>query len=147
MQLLRKLQRRPLQDWLSVAEAILWLLAARLALRLVAFQTLEEWVGRPSRDTVQGAERIEICRGVQWVISKASALLPGETVCFPRAIAAQRMLRRRGIQTTLYYGAMTLPSRELKAHVWLQDGAFGIVGFENAEDYHILARYPQANNL
>jgi hypothetical protein len=142
IQRLHRLRRSSWREQLIVLKAGLWLVTARLALRLVSFQTLEGWFGRPSRDSVHGAERTAICRRVQWAIAEASDLLPGETVCFPRAMAAQMMLRRRGIQTTLYYGAAKLPTRKLKAHVWLQDGTVGIVGFENAAEYHILAKYP-----
>jgi len=125
-------------------EALVCLSIARLALRLVPFARLTWILERKGQDYLRDGERARVREGVQWAISEASLYLPGETVCFPRAIAAQMMLRRRGITTTLYYGAATLPTRELKAHVWLQDGAIGVVGHETAGEYHILARYPEA---
>ncbi len=125
-------------------EALLCLSAARLALWMLPFARLAWFLKHSGQDKLHDAERTRVREGVQWAISEASLYLPGETVCFPRAIAAQMMLRRRGITTTLYYGAATLPTRELKAHVWLQDGAIGVVGHETAGEYHILARYPEA---
>lgn len=124
-------------------EALVFLTAARFGLWLLPFARLTWFFERGGQDKLRGAERTRVREGVQWAISEASLYLPGETVCFPRAIAAQLMLRRRGITTTLYYGAATLPTRELKAHVWLQDGAIGVVGHESAGEYHILARYPE----
>jgi hypothetical protein len=52
------------------------------------------------------------------------------------------MLRRRGIQATLYYGGATLPQEGLSAHVWVQDGTVGIVGHEVAGAYRIVLQYP-----
>jgi len=79
---------------------------------------------------------------MQWLINEAAGFLPGETTCFVRAIAAQSILRRLGMGTTLYYGAATLPDSGLTAHVWLQDGTAGIIGHDMPRHYHILARYP-----
>jgi len=42
---------------------------------------------------------------VRWAIWTATRHQRERVVCFPRAIAAQAMLRRRGVSTTLYYGA------------------------------------------
>jgi hypothetical protein len=76
-------------------------------------------------------------------MNEAAWFLPGDTVCFPRAIAAQMILRRLGMGTTLYYGAATMPERGLTAHVWLQDGSEIVVGQHDGQDYHILARYSE----
>lgn len=131
---------------LYLAEALASLAAARFALWLLPFARLTWFLERVPRTEIHGEERETRRKGVQWAIGKASSYLPGETTCFPRAIAAQAMLRWRGIPTTLYYGALTLANRELRAHVWLQDGAAGVVGHEAAEEYHILARYPKVES-
>jgi hypothetical protein len=57
------------------------------------------------------------------------------------------MLRRRGIDATLYYGAATLPQRGLMAHVWVKDGVEAVVGCQAANKYHILARYPEVQQI
>ena len=63
-------------------------------------------------------------------------------VCFPRAVAAQAMLRRRGVSTTLYYGATSQTDKGLSAHVWVQDGETDVVGKRSAAGVKVLARYP-----
>ncbi|MBF8276456.1 MAG: hypothetical protein HW390_1529, partial [Candidatus Brocadiaceae bacterium] len=47
--------------------------------------------------------------------------------------------------TVLYYGAATLPEKDLCAHVWVRDGDEDVVGCLAAKGYHILARYPESN--
>jgi hypothetical protein len=152
-------------------EMIFYLFAARLALRVIPFRWLTWFFELPPRrpaDTfaererlrvrskvpyetckneIIGTERARFRKGVRWYIKEASWFLPGQTVCFPKAIAAQAFLRRFGMGTTLYYGAATLPERGLTAHVWLQDGDQVIVGHTNGQDYHILARYPEPDAL
>jgi len=152
-------------------EAVFCLLAARLALRVIPFRWLTPCFERPAerpeatyarrariwkssspklytphKDTISDDERKRLREGMQWLINEAAWFLPGETACFARAIAAQSILRRLGIGTTLFYGAATLPESGLTAHVWLQDGAVGIIGHDTAQRYHVLARYPDKKN-
>lgn len=72
----------------------------------------------------------------------ASHVLPFKIVCFPRGFAAQAMLRRRGITTTVYYGAASRSGRGLVTHVWVQDGAEGVMGLRAATGYKVIAKYP-----
>ncbi len=151
-------------------ETMLYLFLARLALRVIPFRWLTLYFERPAeppeatyarreqiwkssspkrytphKDKIAGDERKRLREGMQWLINEAAWFLPGETSCFARAIAAQSILRRLGVGTTLFYGVVMLPGSGLTAHVWLQDGAAGIIGHDTAQYYHILARYPDKN--
>ena len=144
------MQRRAL-NWLKrqllTAEVVGYLLLARFALTVFSFQQLTWFFERPTRQPeLTGEARIGQRKEVRNAIYKIHRRFPGSTTCFHRAIAAQAMLRRRGIGTTLYYGAATLPGRGLATHAWVQDGADGVVGYLTAqrEGYHILARYPES---
>jgi len=137
------LARRSLKDLLLFTEAWVCLLAARAAIRTVSYRHLEPLFGRrPRRPERSGAEREEGRRRVQRAVRAAARRLPVPSTCFCEAVAAQIMLRRRGIGTTLYYGAATFPERGLTAHVWLRDGREGVVGHWTAAGYHVLACYP-----
>ena len=145
---LARFSHLPTRARADLIEAAACLLLARLAQRLMSFQQLTRLFGRPAvRAEVGGAEREQTRKGVQWAIEEACWYLPGEMACIPRALAAQTMLGRRGVVTTLYYGAAILPGRGLTAHVWLQDGKEGIVGHEIAQDYLVLACYPETNSM
>jgi hypothetical protein len=95
-----------------------------------------------NRDEITGTERVRFRKKAQSLINLAAWFLPGETVCLPRAIAAQAILRRLGMGATLYYGAATVAERGLAAHAWLQDGDEVIVGQTDGQEYLTLARYP-----
>jgi hypothetical protein len=129
--------------WLLV-EAYISLLAARWAIRVIPFRRLTWFFVRTAaRPEATGAERARLIRRVRQAIYTVSRRQPELLVCFPRAAAAQAMLRRRGVSTTLYYGATSLGGRGLVAHVWLQDGDSGVIGRLAAEraGHRPLARF------
>jgi hypothetical protein len=162
-----RFRRIPARARPYLLEAMFYLLVARLALRVIPFRRLTRFFERPPRrpletfaerqrigvsaripftaghDEITETERERFRRRVQRQTNLAAFFLPGETVCFPRAIAAQVILRRLGIGTTLHYGAATVSDRGLTGHAWLQDGNEVIVGQSNGQDYRILARYPE----
>lgn len=128
-----------------LVEAALCLLAARIALAVVPFRHLRRWIERPMhRPELSGDQRVrarEEIRSTLWILQSNPRI---HTTCLQDAIAAQAMLRQRGVGTTLYYGAATRPGEGLAAHAWLQDGDTDVVGDPAARShhYHVLARYP-----
>jgi hypothetical protein len=138
----RRFLAQPPPRRLLALEALAWLLAARLAARCCPSRRIAAWASRaPHRAPPDAAARERLDADVAWAVEAVAARLPG-TVCLPRALAAQAMLRRRGVATTLYFGALRVPAGALGGHVWLQDGARGIVGHQAARDCHVLAAYP-----
>lgn len=140
---LRRFLQAPAAGQRLLLETALTILAAQIALRIFPFRWLVWWFTRPARQPErQGAARRAACEEIRTVIYFANQWFAINAVCFPLSIAAQSMLRRRGVSTTLYYGAATLsPHDGLTAHVWLQDGDEGVVAHENLTQFQILARY------
>lgn len=134
--------RLPAHERRLAAEAALLLAGARLAIAIVPFARLSRLFMRPaSGPELEGAERAAARAAVRRALHRGARRLPGQTVCFPRAVAAQAMLRRRGVSTVLYCGAARAPETGLAAHVWLADGDEGIVGQRAAAGRAVLARY------
>jgi len=141
MRLLRKLLSIPKARRRLLFEAAWSLLLARIMLRCLPFHRLAGYCSRrPTQTEVAGPLRGSLCLDVGSAVERMAALLPGRTVCFPQAIAAQALLRRRGVSTTLYYGARE--DRSLTAHVWIQDGDVGVIGMPREGEYSVLAKYP-----
>ena len=144
-------RRQRLAHYSLMAETIVYLLAARVALAVFSFQHLVWLFERPTRQPeLTGEARVrarkEVLRAIYVVKRK---IFRDKTTCFHHAIAAQAMLRRRRVSTTLFYGAAQVPERGLVTHVWLQDGANGVVGHLTAKQgrYRILARYPSREGM
>jgi len=122
-------------------EACRSLVIARLMLLFLPFPWLASYASRrTSKAELEGVERNRICRQVAEAVDRVADLSPMKIVCFPRGIAAQAMLRRRGISTTLYYGAVN--EGRLVAHVWIQDGENGVIGMPPPSKYTVVAIYP-----
>lgn len=119
-------------------EAGLAVLAASLAIRLVPFRSLaERLAGTETGDRQADAETIYWLRRA---VAAWARRLPWRALCFEQGLATFSLLRRRGFQTTLHYGAATIDG-ELKAHVWVTSGAAEVIGCENREEYGLLARF------
>jgi len=63
-------------------------------------------------------------------------------MCFEQGLAAQLMLRRRGIASVLYFGVAPNDQNGLAAHVWVRDGDVDVVGGESASEFAVLATFP-----
>jgi hypothetical protein len=62
-------------------------------------------------------------------IRRIAPLTPTNSNCYPQALTAWWLLRRRGIPTTFYYGAaFNEEGTELEAHTWLRCGPLVVTG-------------------
>lgn len=65
-------------------------------------------------------------------IVRSTLLLAGRTTCLSRAIAAQRMLRRRGVHAQLRLSAESGSSPQFSAHAWLETNGLVVLGPQGA---------------
>ena len=138
----RTLWRMTWQDRLILGEAIVWLAIAGLIIAVVPFRKVGVLAARPVRKRPPAHEaRNRMRRQVRWAIVTAARRVPWRALCIQQGLAAQFMLRRRGIPSVLYYGA-ALREGDLKAHVWVRDGNIDVIGGEAASRYALLARFP-----
>ena len=126
--------------WLRVEASVL-VLAARIAVAVLPHPRLVQVLERPVRRREPAGRhrddlRDEVALAVRWTVDR----VPG-AVCLPRAIAAQAMLRRRGIATTLHFGVPAASSADRALHAWLTDGAIGITGARTSAAYRSVVSY------
>ena len=141
VQPIRRFVRLGLPRQLLVVEATLALAAARAA---VAFLRFKSAVRLGSRELGRGEPLPpksvdEIC----WSVRAASARVPWRAMCFERGLALQWMLRRRGTDARLVYGARLQGETGLDAHVWVTLGERILIGGVQAENYRRLATHPE----
>lgn len=123
-------------------EAVVALLLASLAIAVLPFRMLMRTIANPRG----GAGSIDADRAAHEVtqaIRRAERRLPLRIVCLHKALAAQWMLRRRGVAADIHYGIS--PAGEvLKAHVWVDVGAKTIIGEDESLGYARVATFPAA---
>ena len=122
-----------------LGEAGCAMLLGSVLIRILPFRRLASLLSRNSTQPVRTSD--EEIRRIRRAIQAWSRRLPWRTKCFEEGVAAHWMLRRRGLASTLYYGAATIDG-QLKAHVWVRSGDKDVVGCENADEYAELARFP-----
>lgn len=78
-----------------------------------------------------------------WAVEAAASKVPWRTMCIEKGLTVQRMLRTRGIDAILHYGARLHPeSGKLEAHVWVTVEDRPVIGGEEAGTFAAVASYP-----
>jgi len=110
-------------------EALAWLAVAELARRGLPFRHVVRLL-QPAvvaKDLKPG-EADRIADRVAWAIAAAARRAPWRAVCFHEAIAAQRMLARRGVAAVAHYGVLRDDQGHLPAHIWISVADRIVVG-------------------
>jgi hypothetical protein len=128
------------QRWLLI-EAGLFLAAAAAAIAILPFSRVTRLAGKARNIAPRMPEDGEV-RVLRWAIEAMARRAPFRSKCFERGLAAQWMLRRRGFDPTLFYGAARGAGGALAAHVWVCVGDRDVIGCENAAAFTMIARFP-----
>ncbi len=116
-------------------EAFASLAAARIALAVLPVRAVFRWLASPLRRATRRPTRRSLpdtAEQVRWAVLTAARYGPGTFVCFPQALAAHAMLRRRGIPSVMHYGVRRSLDQQLRAHTWLEVGDRMLLGGEGA---------------
>lgn len=134
----------------ALAEAFAMLALASVIVKLSRFRLIARLAARPVTAPAP-ADPAHTVATVAWAVRAAARRARFRAVCIEQGIAAQAMLRRRGIAATLHYGIAS-ESAGLSAHVWVRCDDRDVVGCEEAPRFRLLAsftgevrRAPQVN--
>lgn len=83
----------------------------------------------------------ELAKQIGWAVRAASAYTPWSSSCLVQVIAAQKMLRERGIGGVIYLGTARGDAAGFKAHAWLKHGETFITGEAGHEQYQVLTTF------
>jgi hypothetical protein len=127
---------------LLIVEAMAGLAVAAAAIAVLPFRKAVK-VGsmgeRRSADRFTDLDVDEIC----WSVKAVAARVPWRAMCFERGLAVQWMLRRRGLDAKLVYGARLGEEAGLDAHVWVTLNDRILIGGEQAAEFQRLATHPE----
>jgi len=109
---------------IDAASALVALIVADVAVRFVPFNAIVKRVRSELRTTHTDDASIAI-KQVKWAIGAAQRRIPWTIPCLATAIAANRLLARRGIPSEIRLGVRTSATANIDAHAWLvADGVF-----------------------
>jgi hypothetical protein len=130
-----------------LAEAVVCLLAARTALIFVPFPRLARRLGtfvppaaaRASAQAAAKPEQARLAGDIGWAVTRAARYVPFRAVCLPQAMAAQVMLKRRGVKSIMHFGAAKGQDKPLDAHAWLDAAGVEGTGYPEAKNFAEIA--------
>lgn len=131
---LRRFVQLPRSRQALLLEAAGWLALAWLLVRALPFRFWSRWLGTPSPGEIDlaGAERDPRVRDICRAITAIRARLGDRLTCLMLAMAAQWMLSRRRISSSLVLGTRTEQDAQkrltIKAHAWVRVGSGVVLG-------------------
>ena len=142
LRILRHVLAQSPQQWVDLLELVSRLGCARLMTRWVPFRTLAPYLGTPMEETPQQPLlfRPEWLDYMGWAMPRVSRHLPWKCNCLTQAIAAKRMMTRRGLPCTLYFGVAKNDAQHepFQAHAWVRCGTEIVTGDEQLDRYVVL---------
>lgn len=114
----------------------------RAFILFVPFNKLRKRMGKHKEESSEKETRdvYKIASHISWVVTLISSKTPWESKCLVQALTAQRMLKSKGISTTIYLGVRK-EENEMKAHAWLRCGEYYVTGGAIREQYTVVAKF------
>ncbi|WP_270165966.1 lasso peptide biosynthesis B2 protein [Paenibacillus sp. SYP-B4298] len=125
-----------------LAEALLSLGWARI-MKALPFSRVAPGLGAHMEETgtQPNPSQVPSLKQVAYAVNLMSRHTWWESKCLVKAMAAMRMLERRGISCTLYMGMAREETGQLLAHAWLRSGPYYITGAEEKDRYTCVATF------
>lgn len=139
------LLRRPWADQWLVVQVYVLLGVTRLAINTLSFARLEPLLGQRLVESTREApvEHLRQARKIAWAVRAVSPYTPWQSNCFPQALTAKILLRRRAIPSTLYLGAAFKQEKTagLEGHAWLRCGPCYVTGGDGSQHFGAIAAF------
>ena len=120
-----------------------WLYSAVFRFRILYTQSdkLRKNWGKEGEESPETAtmEEYRYAKRVSYAVDHVCNKTKWESKCLVRALTAQKLLRKKGIPSTLYLGC-GLKDGEMVAHAWLRCGKMYVTG-GNGADYATVDKF------
>ncbi len=115
----------------------------RFVILFVPFNKLAKKMGAIGTETSSDFDETHLpyIRSVRRSVIYASKNTPWESLCMVQALAAQRMLNAKKIDSTIYFGLAKNEMNEPIAHAWLKHGGKIVVGEKGMNRFSVVAMF------
>src|ERR1700742_1491373 len=102
------------------AEALFTTAYVKITLLFLPFRKVVKWLGvRKEEHTIdKQPQNISLVKKISFAIKLCDRYAPWPTECYTRSLTAKIMLKRRHLQSTLYFGLCKDEQNKLKGHAW-----------------------------
>ncbi|MBT2758427.1 lasso peptide biosynthesis B2 protein [Mesobacillus foraminis] len=127
---------------LLLIEAYILLGYARV-LKSVSFSKVTPLLGENWNETSLEMDdsNKKILKNVSDAVDIMSRYTLWESMCLVKAIAAMKMLEKRKIESTIYFGTAKDDSGKLIAHAWLRSGPYYITGADVMNRFVVVSKF------
>jgi len=124
-------------------EALVNLFLARAVLACIPFRRMATWMGTMGSESAAEIPdgQTLVVEDISWAVQAMASRVPWDSRCLAQAIAGYRMLLKRGIPSTVYFGVKKDAQVVFGAHAWLRCGPCIITGEAGHTDYHVLCQF------
>lgn len=78
---------------------------------------------------------------ISCIIANVIRFTPWESKCLVQSLTAQKMLRRKGISSTLYLGVKKDENGKMIAHSWIRSGEYCVTGGSEMKGFAVVAKF------
>ena len=129
-------------------EALAALAIARLAMACLPFRRIAAWLGTPGAESPATATAGEMrtAQEIGWAVGALARRVPWDGRCLAQALAATGMLRRRGLEGTVSFGARRGESAGFDVHAWLRLGSRMVTGGPGHERFQTFTTFARGRS-
>lgn len=117
----------PLKEVQAFGEAWFLLHFSKLLILMFPFRSIASRLGQSQFETCSQEVEKKYWLDVEVAINRASRFTLHKSKCYDQALTAKRMLKRKGVLSTLYFG-LSKAEDGLNAHAWVRVGTRIITG-------------------
>lgn len=116
---------------------------ARVFIIFMPFNRLRKIMGKYKKESneIVDVNTHKIAKKIGWAVSEAARYTPWNSKCLVQALTTQRMMKEKGISTTIYLGVSKGKDNEMLAHAWIRCGSYIITGGANKNEYVVVAKF------
>ena len=131
-----------LRQKLLFLEAFILTGMMRYKILRVPFNKLKQQLGTYNKESkgVLSIEEYKVAKNIRWIVTTISRHTPWESLCLVQAMTVQKMLKKRGISTTIYLGVNKDQNNDMKAHAWIRCGEMYVTGGDGS-GYATVAKF------
>jgi hypothetical protein len=141
----KKFLKAPLADKEIIIYILFWSMIIRFCLLFLPFKLYRHLLGEIHTVANYNADdklAIDKALYIKQLISIVSSHTPWNSKCLVQAIVCKRLLRKEGINTTLFLGAANnAEEKKLDAHAWLKYGDTVITGRSGHKRFKVVSYY------
>jgi len=140
VRLIKSYSHEPVRVKLMMFEAIFYSAYYRYQITHKPFIEISPKIGTFQYETpFTRVEHQAVCH-CNRAVTAACRYVPWDSKCLDQALAAKKILNKRGLPCTLYMGLIQDENHEMSAHAWLRCGTFYVTG-GNGRGYAVTGIY------